>query len=68
MKKHRGNKHLIVRADSNLHAKLGRLVANTGADKSTCVRFALQFLNEDQLTQLISAQRGQQQRVVQHAP
>ena len=66
MKRHRGNRHLIVRAGSDLHAKLGRVVAHTGADKSACVRAALEFLSEDQIA-VIVAQRGQQQRVVNHA-
>ena len=59
-KKTRGNKVIGIRGDKALHAKLATVASSAGVDRSTVVRFAVGWLNETQLTQLITAQRGQQ--------
>ena len=55
--KHRGNKHIIVRADGNLHAKIGRIAANTGADKSSIVRAAIGWMSEEQIAALVASRQ-----------
>ena len=55
--KHRGNKHLIVRADGNLHNKIERIAANTGADKSTIVRAAIGWMSEEQIAALVASRQ-----------
>lgn len=62
-KKQIGNRHLIVRADGSLHAKIGRIVANTGADKSTIVRAAINWMSEEQIAAIVASR---QQSAVQH--
>lgn len=66
MAKQYGNRRLTIRGDRNLHEKIGRIVASTGADRSTVVRAAIGWMSEEQLTTLLS-QRGQQQQVANHA-
>ena len=62
--KHRGNKHLVVRADGNLHNKIERIAANTGADKSTIVRAAIGWMSEEQIAALVTS--GYQGQAVHH--
>lgn len=65
-KKQIGNRHLIIRADGSMHAKIGRVMAATGADKSTVIRTAINWMSEEQIAAIV-AQRGQHGQV-QHAP
>jgi len=55
--KHRGNKHIIVRADGNLREKISRIVAATGADKSTIVRAAIGWMSEEQIAALVASRQ-----------
>ena len=67
LSKQRGNRRITIRANGDLHAKLGRLAANTGTDKSAIVRSCVGWLSEEQIAAIITSSRGQQQRVVNHA-
>lgn len=57
MKRTRGNRIVALRGDTDLHAKIDRIVDCTGADKSTVVRTALEFLSEAQIVSLININR-----------
>ena len=61
-----GGKIIGVRANDSLHAKIGRIVAHTGADKSTIIRTAINWMSEEQITAIVAANCGQ--GAVQHAP
>ena len=65
-KKQIGNRHLIIRADGGLHEKIGRVMAATGADKSTVIRTAINWMSEEQIAAIVNSGH-QQQRVVNHA-
>lgn len=62
----KGKKIIGVRGDSELHAKLLRIVANTGADRSTIVRSTLAWLDEGQIVAIVNSRQGCQG--VRHAP
>jgi len=64
MSKTRGKKIIGVRGDEALHAKLGRIVANTGVDKSTVIRTAINWMSEEQIAVIVNAR--QRQLAVQH--
>lgn len=65
----RGNRHMAVRCYPDLHAKIGRVSAQTGYDKSAILRSAVEFLSEDQLRQLVTTNQSikAQSAAVQHA-
>lgn len=54
-----GGRIIGVRANSELHAKIGRIVAHTGADKSTIIRTAINWMSEEQITAIVAANCGQ---------
>ena len=62
-KKQIGNRHLIIRANGSLHAKISRVMAATGADKSTVIRTAINWMSEDQIAAIVTSY---QQAPVQH--
>ena len=63
--KHRGHKHIIIRADGSIHDKIGRVMAATGADKSTVIRTTLNWMSEEQISTIVASRR---RSAVRHAP
>lgn len=64
----RGKRIVGVRGDTEFHAKISRIVAAVGVDKSTVVRTAVGWLSEEQIAAIITARHGQTAGMVSNGP
>ena len=53
----RGKRIVGVRGDTEFHEKISRIVAATGADKSTIVRAAIGWMSEEQIAALVASRQ-----------